>query len=823
VSARARKEGQVDGSGRAFLPGIGLRARLGAVLVSMALMCPAADAGPAPNSPEIYSRDPRPIYAQRRPYIFTHNAGQLTLQVTNVGLIGNRWIDDLSAGWRGGEYLYQAGLWIGAIGEDQEPHVSTGFPEELRPSLLPVDTIYESYEGERGGNRNTEALDADDDGDGLEDEDFQNGKDDDGDGAIDEDYAAIGQQMFSCEYRDNTPEAASQNNDHRPLGVLIRQRSFQWATPGIDEFVGFDFEIVNIGDQRLTNVYIGFNVDADAGPKAMANYYTDDLVGFVRIDTTVTDPNRTGQCARQQLSMDIAYIWDAPDDGTTVVGGDVPGYFGAMFLGHTTDPAGIKAPQRVGLNTVRWTTPGGIYPVGDPRTDFERYDLLSRGGIPTRNARQPDDYRFTLSAGPFLQLDPGDRLNFQTAFVIGDGLHGMIENAISAQRVYNGTYLDSDNNPLTGVQGRERCFIVADPRFPVMWDDPCDTLTTEETIRARSCEPSAYRDDDCNACTGVDGKESLLSWVGTTAPPPPAVNTDPDLYGSAGAPQNPNAELFLRAPQGDRRVVLQWDNLSELSRDPITGHELFEGYRIWRVDNWQRPEGSIGPMPHDWMLVGEFRKNPRDGLGNQSPNSLRRVLQPSRDAIREVTPYGNHYYVGRYEWPDTAGVTNGKVFFYSITAFGLRARTNPVTGLTELIELGGSPASVQRDLMVASWAPGGGCADIKVVPNPYRGGADWDLEPSDCDPTGTKIAFRTLPEGWTTLKIYSLTGDLIIEADPSDSRVVGSCDVGAGNRQAGTFYWDLISRSGQNIVAGVYLYVVEAGGTRCRGRFVVIR
>jgi hypothetical protein len=110
-----------------------------------------------------------------------------------------------------------------------------------------------------------------------------------------------------------------------------------------------------------------------------------------------------------------------------------------------------------------------------------------------------------------------------------------------------------------------------------------------------------------------------------------------------------------------------------------------------------------------------------------------------------------------------------------------------------------------------------------VVPNPYRGGADWDLEPSDCDPTGTKIAFRTLPEGWTTLKIYSLTGDLIIEVDPSDSRVVGSCDVGAGNRQAGTFYWDLISRSGQNIVAGVYLYVVEAGGTRCRGRFVVIR
>jgi hypothetical protein len=798
----------------------------GGALLALTLLAPAAATAKMDlDSPELFGRNPRSVYANREPNIFTHNVGQLTLQITNIGIIGNPFIDDLSAGWRGGEYLFLAGLWVGAIGEDQEPHVSTAVPVELRPSLLPVDTIYESYEGVRGGNRNTEALDADDDGDGLEDEDFQNGKDDDGDGAIDEDYASIGQQMFSCEYRDNTPEATNQINEHRPLGVLVRQRSFQWATVSINEFVGFDFEITNIGDQRLTNVYIGFNVDADAGPKTQNNYWTDDLVGFVRVDTVVTDPNRTGQCARSQISMDIAYIWDAPDNGTTIVGGDVPGYFGGMFLGHTTDPAGIKAPQRVGLTTVRWTSSTGAYPQGDPRTDFERYDLLSRGEIPNRNANKPDDYRFTLSAGPFLQLDPGDRLNFQTAFVIGDGLPGMIENAINAQRVFDGTYLDADQNSLTGVDGKERCFVVADPRFPVMWDDPCDTLMTQETIRTRSCEePSAYRDDDCNACTGIDGKESLLNWVGTTAPPPPATNTDPDLFDpESDAVQNPNAEVYLKAPQGDRRIILQWDNLSELSRDPITGQDIFEGYRIWRVDNWQRPEGSIGPTPQEWMLVAEFRKNPRDRLGTQSPNSLRRVLVPSRDAVKENTPYGPQYHIGRYEWPDTSGITNGKVYFYSITAFGVQSRTNPVTGVLETIELGGSPAAVQKEILVASWAPGSGCDAVKVVPNPYRGGADWDLEPSDCDPTGTKIAFRNLPEGWNTLKIYSLTGDLILEADPSDSRVVGSCDIGEGNRQGGTFYWDLITRSGQNIVAGVYLYVVEAGGTLCRGRFVVIR
>ena len=223
------------------------------------------------------------------------------------------------------------------------------------------------------------------------------------------------------------------------------------------------------------------------------------------------------------------------------------------------------------------------------------------------------------------------------------------------------------------------------------------------------------------------------------------------------------------------------------------------------------------------MQVAEFRKNPRDKLGSSSPRSLRRVLQTDRDAVKMETPYGPQYYIGRYEWQDSSGITNGKVYFYGITAFGLQTRRNPVTGLRETIELGGSPTAVQKEVVVASWKNGTSCDQVKVVPNPYRGGADWDLEPSDCDPTGTKIAIRNLPEGWTRLKIFSLTGDLIIEADPGDSRVVGTCDNSQGNQQSGTFYWDLITRSGQNVVAGVYLYVVEAPGNMCRGRFVIIR
>ena len=161
----------------------------------------------------------------------------------------------------------------------------------------------------------------------------------------------------------------------------------------------------------------------------------------------------------------------------------MPGVFGGMFLGHTTDPTGVKAPFRVGLTTVKWTASTGANPQGDPRTDAERYDLLSRARAAHRNATKPDDYRFTYAAGPFLQLNPGDTLVFQTAYVIGEGPDGMVENAVNAQRVFNGQYIDADKNPGTGVDGKERCLIVLEHGQEVVWDDPCDTLDTMIRLR----------------------------------------------------------------------------------------------------------------------------------------------------------------------------------------------------------------------------------------------------------------------------------------------------------------------------------------------------
>jgi hypothetical protein len=128
-----------------------------------------------------------------------HNVGELHMHVGNWGIFGSRpgsaevFSESPSAQWPAGsgvEYLFVAGLWVGAL-KNGVPAVSTAaFEREFRPTQDPIDIIYRTAEGARGGKR-LPSPDADDDKDGSVDEDWLNGHDDDLDGLIDEDFAAI--------------------------------------------------------------------------------------------------------------------------------------------------------------------------------------------------------------------------------------------------------------------------------------------------------------------------------------------------------------------------------------------------------------------------------------------------------------------------------------------------------------------------------------------------------------------------------------------------------------------------------------------------------
>ena len=533
------------------------RRTLASFLPIMAVFTAVSVCG-ASAGPEADAALPGPrIYAIEPPYARAHDVGSLTLQMTNLGVIGNTWIPEPSAAWGDGEYLGLAGLWIGAIASDNLTYVSTGaYEHELRPSLDVIDQIYEAYEGYPGGNRLGASAQPDDDGDGEIDEDFHDGLDNDGDGVIDEDFSAVSEQMFSCRYWDYTDEAIQAYPDHRPLYLKVHQRSVAWSLPEAETFVGIEFEIKNDGFEMLREVYLGLFVDSDVGPLTGNQIWQDDGGFCTMIDTFCVDQNPASTaihaaCNTVPLHIDMAYMYDIPDYLTPDPSGDVDGFFGLMLLDHTTDAIGELAPMRAGIHTCHFFSGSGVYPSGDPQNDFERYDLLSRGTRPRRPTALPDDYRYLISVGPFSELLPGDKLHLTVAFIAGEGYYDpdtntpdpglgnsgqpsencLLAKAMQAARIFKGRWFDLDDNPLTGVDGRETCLKIEPGGEPWLWHDPCDSLAPAMLVNWYDCDdPEHWVDNDCSPCTPnqqqlgciTGGCESLIHWF--TAPHMPVPN-----------------------------------------------------------------------------------------------------------------------------------------------------------------------------------------------------------------------------------------------------------------------------------------------------------
>jgi hypothetical protein len=107
--------------------------------------------------------------------------------------------------------------------------------------------------------------------------------------------------------------------------------------------------------------------------------------------------------------------------------------------------------------------------------------------------------------------------------------------------------------------------------------------------------------------------------------------------------------------------------------------------------------------------------------------------------------------------------------------------------------------------------------NVYVVPNPAttKSMEAWSLAPNNNDPTGIKVEFHNLPADRGTIRIYTVAGDLV-ESLPFDGR--------SGD---GSVKWDLVSRNGQDVTSGVYIFSVETDTNsafdRKIGKFVVIR
>ena len=118
---------------------------------------------------------------------------------------------------------------------------------------------------------------------------------------------------------------------------------------------------------------------------------------------------------------------------------------------------------------------------------------------------------------------------------------------------------------------------------------------------------------------------------------------------------------------------------------------------------------------------------------------------------------------------------------------------------------------------------------MTVFPNPYRVEASWDRLRQARD---HYLWFANLPSQ-CTIKIYTLSGDLIFETnfdgatyDGSNARGIYRPGTDVKSILSGTsFGWDLITRHGQAAATGLYMWAVEdkRGGKRQTGKFLIMK
>lgn len=640
-----------------------------------------------------------------------HSIGRLWCNITNYGWKGDDNMITPSMEWPGGSsnmYLYQGSFWAAGRDENGAPHCTAGDESEFYPLLAQsrIDSFeangWDSFTSNdyviilSSSNLLTgfDSEDAiwydmddygqkgvDDDGDGLIDEDPLDYIDNDGDGLINEDFAAVSESDTYCMYNDLWQNRHNSGED--PLGVEIIERTYAWSYSYAQDFIIWDYQVINVGlasnadnessvmveadtPQDLNDVYLAIRFDFDIASLAPGTYWYDDMTAYLPSDKLSygwddDDPEREGN--------------DAGEDGLA------SGYLGVRTLDFTPrTPTDTAHAGRVPASHNWWTIDD------DPSSDALKYQFMSNN-VYAAPPPTPYDYRYLHSVGPW-DMAHGDTIRWTVAIGVGEGL--------------------------------------GDAANP----DPHNTTGSLRDIMAFAQE--LYD----------------AEWLAATPPP------------------SPDVDVTLQA---DGSVLLDWSSSMDRVEDyvdPLSGEVDFEGYRVYKSDRTDAAGARV------WLPLASY-----DIAGNGV----------GAEAGLQYT----------YQDKD---VLKGFTYYYAVTSFD-----NGLTPIGELETSRGSGMSVIAAAPVAD-----DLDEVAVVPNPYLGSAIWDHVPTYDEQWWSQVQFVNLPEGETTIKIYTLSGDLV------DTIVNDDGDSWAN--------WDLITRRQGDIVSGVYLFVAEDedGNTKV-GKFVVVR
>lgn len=623
-----------------------------------------------PEDVQVASQGPLRKSGAYSPAGFSHKVGALWTQITNYGFYGDRAYAEPNFEWPGGSgniYGWLASIWIGGI-VDSLGYVSYGEGNHFTP----LDTINVTRR----------------------------------------DQGAVSAEDTYTRYTDMNPPSAS--GVHKNIGVQVAERTYAWDQSYNDDFIISDYWIkyvlhdrnssgaIDAADSVLNGVYVGFRMDADVsgfnGSSTESTLWdTDDLVGYDSTNKTI-------------------YLYDA--DSPSVPGNDTgnpdpvtgllrsPGYVGIRLL--YADSAHF-----VGTFTGRPASATPSYRNSEPATAQAMYEYLKSNGI-APNATVIRDWRGIMGIGPY-RIRAGDSIHIAIAWVIGNGLQGILANSKIAQLLFDGNYSKA-----------------------------------------------------------------------------------------AAAPEVPNLAMQTMDVGGQNAIALTWARNAEQSRDPLTLAQDFAGYAVYRAARVDAGGSLI------WDTLAVYPEYPIDS---------------KKDSVWAGRPFLKSWPPPRivrgtdtlYQFIDT-GKPNGMIYTYAVSAFD---KGDTVLGLGRLEnQIGRGRTSTQVYMANATAAQT--TSKIRVVPNPFMGSSKLNnSKPVDTNPWVNRLRFVNLPPN-ATISIFTLAGDLVKTIQSGDL-VYRSRDVAITGDFTGVAEWDLITKNNQEVVSGMYIYVVESAAGTFTGKFVIMR
>jgi parallel beta-helix repeat protein len=525
-----------------------------------------------------------------------HRVGLLQLCVTNWGFFGSQMrdpglkesvggcfnpnpdeeVEAPSAEYPAGsglEYLFQGGLWIGAM-VDSQYYTTVGcdgwqWIYEMWPDKEPEGAI-----AERSIRPSASCYSSD----------------------------AISEQDIIAVYTDTSadiPLSPQQqdpwdNRKHFPLDIQITQKSYSWSYEYAEDFVLIDFTIKNIGVKNIDSMYMGFHIDADVQHIDEDPYgqygAQDDICGFRHLVTAPKD-----DCYD---TVNLAWISDNDGHGDQD-GGQVAKVFTSKSPIAVTGTRVVRSPKELDYSFNWWISnqsgspldwgpwrlqsqqrwedmnpygSGNLFPdnvLGTPGGDVSKYFVMSNGEFdydqiyscvwPTR---YPDqgwlpvneqmcgdlangfDTRYLLSFGPFDEISPGESLLVTIGYIAGDNFHVNPRNLAVDPNM---------NNP-------DRFY--ANLNF--------SDFETNATWAAKVYDNPEPPDFPCG--------DGIPDFKGPPPPLSPALSFETELC----------------------KVKIKWNGkITERTRDSFNGRLDFEGYRIYL---------SRTGRPDDYALLGSYDK-----------------------------------------------------------------------------------------------------------------------------------------------------------------------------------------------------------------------